>query len=81
MPPLKPVLRKRLPSRIRKKFPVKPVRGPGAKVAQRLIEAHERQYWSPDEATLRALREAGDELDDRVEGIGVEAGAAARIPA
>jgi len=52
-----------------------------AKVAQRLIEAHERQYWSPDEATLRALREAGDELDDRVEGIGVEAGAAARIPA
>jgi magnesium chelatase subunit H len=50
-------------------------------VAQRLIEAHERQYWSPDEATLRALREAGDELDDRVEGIGVEAGAAARIPA
>ena len=44
MPPLKPVLRKRLPSRIRKKFPVKPVRGPGAKaarpVAQRLALVH-----------------------------------------
>ena len=46
-----------------------------AKVARRLIEAHERNYWNPDEATLEALREAGDELDDRVEGIGVEAAA------
>ena len=40
-----------------------------AKVASRLIEAHERQYWQPDEATLAALRHAGDELEDRVEGI------------
>ncbi|MEO1793631.1 MAG: cobaltochelatase subunit CobN, partial [Pseudomonadota bacterium] len=46
-----------------------------AKVARRLIEAHERNYWNPDDATLEALREAGDELDDRVEGIGVEAAA------
>ena len=46
-----------------------------AKVAKRLIEAHERNYWNPDEATLEALRDAGDELDDRVEGIGVEAAA------
>jgi magnesium chelatase subunit H len=55
-----------------------------AKVAHRLIEAHERRYWTPDEATLRALREAGDELDDRVEGIGVDAvanGAVERIAA
>ena len=42
------------------------------KVAQRLIEAHERHYWTPDEATLKALREAGEELEDRLEGVGVE---------
>jgi magnesium chelatase subunit H len=40
-----------------------------AKVANRLIEAHERKYWQPDEATLQALREAGNELEDRLEGI------------
>jgi magnesium chelatase subunit H len=42
-----------------------------AKVANRLIEAHERRYWSPDRATLEALRRAGEELEDRIEGIGV----------
>jgi len=41
-----------------------------AKVAHRLLEAHERQYWSPDAAMLDALRRAGDELEDRLEGIG-----------
>ena len=40
-----------------------------AKLANRLIEAHERQYWSPDAATLEALRRAGEELEDRLEGI------------
>jgi magnesium chelatase subunit H len=40
-----------------------------AKVANRLIEAHERNYWTPDAATLAALRRAGDELEDRLEGI------------
>ncbi len=40
-----------------------------AKLANRLLEAHERDYWSPDEATLAALREAGDEFEDRIEGI------------
>jgi magnesium chelatase subunit H len=39
------------------------------KVAHRLIEAHERRYWQPDEATLEALRRAGEELEDRLEGI------------
>ncbi len=39
------------------------------KVANRLIEAHERRYWSPDEATLAALRSAGEALEDRLEGI------------
>ena len=42
-----------------------------AKVANRLIEAHERNYWTPDAATLEALRRAGEELEDRLEGIGV----------
>ena len=46
-----------------------------AKVANRLIEAHERNYWSPDAATLEALRLAGEELEDRLEGIVEEAAA------
>ncbi len=46
-----------------------------AKIAGRLIEANDRSYWSPDAATLDALRQAGDELEDRVEGVGVEAAA------
>jgi magnesium chelatase subunit H len=40
-----------------------------ARMAHRLIEAHDRNYWRPDAATLAALRQAGDELDDRMEGI------------
>jgi magnesium chelatase subunit H len=40
-----------------------------AKLANRLIEAQERSYWQPDEETLAALRRAGDELEDRVEGV------------
>jgi magnesium chelatase subunit H len=46
-----------------------------SKLANRLIEANDRAYWSPDEATLDALRRAGDELEDRVEGVDVEAAA------
>ena len=46
-----------------------------AKVANRLLEAHERNYWTPDAATLDALRKAGEELEDRVEGIGLEVAA------
>ncbi|WP_295390877.1 magnesium chelatase subunit H [uncultured Thiodictyon sp.] len=46
-----------------------------AKVANRLIEAHERNYWSPDPATLEALRRAGEELEDRLEGVYQEAAA------
>jgi magnesium chelatase subunit H len=44
-----------------------------AKVANRLLEAHSRRYWQPDDATLEALRRAGEELEDRVEGIGLGA--------
>ncbi|MCP1675864.1 magnesium chelatase subunit H [Natronocella acetinitrilica] len=40
-----------------------------AKLANRLLEANERNYWSPDAQTLDALRSAGDELEDRLEGI------------
>jgi magnesium chelatase subunit H len=44
-----------------------------ARLAGRLIEAHERDYWQPDEAMLDALRDAGEELEDRLEGIGLSA--------
>ncbi|WP_245185487.1 magnesium chelatase subunit H [Falsiroseomonas frigidaquae] len=40
-----------------------------AKIANRLIEAQERSYWQPDAETLAALRRAGEELEDRLEGI------------
>lgn len=40
-----------------------------ARVANRLLEACDRHLWEPDEATLAALREANDELEDRLEGV------------
>jgi magnesium chelatase subunit H len=43
-----------------------------ARMANRLIEASERAYWAPDAATLAALQNAADELEDRVEGIAAE---------
>ncbi len=43
------------------------------KLANRLLEAHERSYWQPDAATLAALRDGADELEDRLEGIGIAA--------
>jgi magnesium chelatase subunit H len=43
-----------------------------ARIANRLIEAHERRYWQPSEDTVEALRRAGEELEDRLEGITVE---------
>jgi len=39
------------------------------KVANRLLEAQERNYWRPDQMMLDALRNAGHELEDRLEGI------------
>jgi magnesium chelatase subunit H len=47
-----------------------------AKIANRLIEAHDRKYWSPDADTLQTLLLAGEELEDKLEGIGLEAVAA-----
>lgn len=43
-----------------------------ARMANRLIEASDRAYWSPDAATLAALQEAADALEDRMEGIAAE---------
>ena len=40
-----------------------------ARVANRLIEASDRQFWAPDDATLAALHAASDELEDRLEGV------------
>jgi magnesium chelatase subunit H len=40
-----------------------------SRVANRLLEAYERNYWQPDASTLEALRQAGDELEDRLEGV------------
>lgn len=40
-----------------------------AKVANRLLEACDRQYWQPDAQMLDALRRAGEELEDRLEGV------------
>ncbi len=39
------------------------------RVASRLIEASNRNYWQPDADTLAALRQASDELEDRLEGV------------
>jgi magnesium chelatase subunit H len=43
-----------------------------ARMASRLLEAHDRAYWQPDEATLAALQDAADEIEDRLEGIAAE---------
>jgi magnesium chelatase subunit H len=46
------------------------------KVASRLIEASERNYWQPSETMLSALHDAADALEDRIEGVGLQAAAA-----
>jgi magnesium chelatase subunit H len=40
-----------------------------AKLASRLMEAHERRYWQPDADTLAALEAAVDDIEDRLEGV------------
>ena len=42
------------------------------RMANRLIEASDRNYWQPDDATLAALQDAADDLEDRMEGIAAE---------
>jgi len=43
-----------------------------SRMANRLLEAHDRAYWAPDDATLAALRDAADALEDRLEGVAAE---------
>lgn len=38
-------------------------------MTQRLMEAHDRGYWQPSEEMLAALRDAAEELEDRLEGV------------
>ncbi len=40
-----------------------------ARMANRLIEACEREFWQPDDATLAALQDAADEIEDALEGL------------
>ena len=40
-----------------------------ARVADRLLEACERNLWAPDAATLAALKAASNDLEDRLEGL------------
>jgi magnesium chelatase subunit H len=42
------------------------------RMAQKLLEASERNYWQPSPETLAALQQAADELEDRLEGIAAE---------
>ena len=42
------------------------------RMAGRLLEASDRQYWQPDAATLTALQEAANALEDRIEGVAAE---------
>jgi magnesium chelatase subunit H len=43
-----------------------------SRMATRLLEASDRQYWQPSPETLAALQRAADELEDRMEGIAAE---------
>ncbi|WP_209427398.1 magnesium chelatase subunit H [Pararhodobacter sp. SW119] len=43
-----------------------------ARMAGRLLEASDRNYWQPDPDTLAALQDAADEFEDRIEGIAAE---------
>ncbi|MEM8571216.1 MAG: magnesium chelatase subunit H [Pseudomonadota bacterium] len=44
-----------------------------ARVAGRLLEACERDYWQPDDAMREALQQGSDELEDNLEGLGMAA--------
>jgi len=40
-----------------------------ARVASRLLEASNREFWKPDDETLAQLKRAEEDLEDRLEGI------------
>ena len=60
---LDPVMRERLAA-------LNPVAS--SRLANRILEAQQRGYWKPDDALLKSLQEAGDDLEDRLEGVGAE---------
>jgi len=43
-----------------------------AKLTNRILEARERGYWNPDPEMLASLLDAGDEIEDRLEGVVAE---------
>ncbi|MEM7507835.1 MAG: cobaltochelatase subunit CobN, partial [Pseudomonadota bacterium] len=43
-----------------------------SRMANRLLEAHDRAYWQPDDATLEALRNAAEAIEDQMEGVAAE---------
>ena len=43
-----------------------------SRMANRLLEATDRQYWKPDPETIAALQNAADALEDRMEGIAAQ---------
>jgi len=43
-----------------------------SRMANRLLEASDRNYWAPDSETLAALQDAADALEDQLEGIPAE---------
>ncbi|MEO0391273.1 MAG: magnesium chelatase subunit H [Pseudomonadota bacterium] len=43
-----------------------------SRMANRLLEASDRNYWAPDADTLAALQDAADALEDKLEGIAAE---------
>jgi magnesium chelatase subunit H len=42
------------------------------RMANRLLEAHDRDYWQPDAATLAALQAAAADIEDSYEGVAAE---------
>ena len=42
------------------------------RMANRLLEASDREYWTPDAETLAALQDAADAIEDQLEGIAAE---------
>ena len=42
------------------------------RMANRLLEASDRKYWTPDDTTLAALQNAADAIEDQLEGIAAE---------
>ena len=43
-----------------------------SRMANRLLEASDRNYWSPDEDMLAALQDAADQIEDQMEGIAAQ---------